>query len=160
MRSRRPEATRVQPSSGGPFVNDPWGFLQPSENTRPFCFSFSFLSCADKSNKGGRVCSRWQLKLESILVRKSSHLRIWSHGHMVCTIRKQQWINANCRSVPFLSTAQDASQGVEPPVVFASFHLNKIKTVSWQAGPQVLLLGKSQFCQVDNYQYHGNVPKL
>lgn len=62
---------------------DPYNPLKTHMLTVPFCFSFSFLSCANKSNKRGRVCLGWQLKVESFLVRKSSHLRSWSHGHTV-----------------------------------------------------------------------------
>lgn len=82
------QVTRVQPSSRGLLISsrtheDPYNPLKTHALTVSFCFSFSFLSCVDKSNKGGRVCSVWQLNVESILVRKSSHLGSWSHGHMV-----------------------------------------------------------------------------
>lgn len=62
---------------------DPYNPLKTHELTVPFCFSFSFLSCADKSNKGlfwltaqGRVHPGEKIKPPEELV-------TWSHGHMI-----------------------------------------------------------------------------
>lgn len=107
----------------------PYNPLKTQALTEPFCFSFSFLSCADKSNKGGRVCSSWQLKVESILVRKSSHLRSWSHGHMVtwCTLSGSNsgWTKLSLSSISLYSPGCQPGGGATCCVCFFSPRQNQ-----------------------------------
>lgn len=73
-----------------------------------------------KQLKGGKVCFSSQCKAQSLMVRKSGQRELKAAGHITSTIGKN--------SFPFSSyTIQDLSQGMRPPTVNGSFHLNECK---------------------------------
>lgn len=79
-------------------------------------------------------------RIQPVMAGESRQGEVEAAGPITSTARKQRWINACCLSAPFL---QNPSQGMVPPTLGSSSHLNKIR-MTRQAHPEADLF------QVDN----------